>query len=74
MGIYDQASILLDAAEFVGKERALAVYAYAEAQGLDVMKYDPVTDTWYFSDGEPYRTELLVGFGLIELAKKEPRT
>lgn len=45
---------LYKSAEFIGLEKAKTAGRYAAAAGLEVMKYDPVTDTWYLTDGEAY--------------------
>lgn len=60
MGITEQARIILDAAEYVGKEAALQALAFANQQGLELLHYNPVADTWQLSDGEIYSTNLIL--------------
>jgi hypothetical protein len=46
------------AAGFIGQEKAETAAKYAAAAGLEVMKYDPIANTFYLSDGEPYTSKL----------------
>jgi hypothetical protein len=47
------------AAGFIGPDKAKAAANYAAAAGLEIMKYDPLTDIFYLSDGEAYSSAVL---------------
>lgn len=44
----------------VSRDIELAVYNWAFGQGIQPMRYDWRTDTWFMNDGEPYTTTLIL--------------
>lgn len=48
------------AANYLLPLQIVVVKQFAADNGLEAMRYDQVTDTWYFTDGEPYTTSAII--------------
>lgn len=45
---------------YKGAEIVQRIKDFAQKQGLEIIHYDPVADTWQLTDGEVYSTALIV--------------